>query len=98
MAITPIYFTYEDTTGDVLGPFRIHAVDKIAAERTARSQGWPFEDTPRIHALMGYHAARRTGNPCTSFTDFMETLVDFELTNSLPETSQDDEDPTKADI
>lgn len=95
--ITPVYFTFETTDGEVNGPIRVLAVDKIAAEQTCRHQGWPWQDTPRIHSVMGFYAAKRAGaTTATDYPAFMTSLVDFNLTNTRDDDEDTDEDPTTA--
>lgn len=95
--ITPLFITTETPAGVEVGPVRILAVDKIAAERTCRAQSWPYEDSPRIHLLMGFHAFRRTGNTdAPDFGAFMaDDVADFALSRTADD--QDDEHPTPAD-
>lgn len=88
--IKPLFFTWEDTSGTVNGPVRIFATDKIGAESTCRKQRWDYADTPRVHCLMGFYAARRNGaTGAQNFDEFMATLVDFNISNTE---SDDDED------
>lgn len=99
--IKPLYITVETVAGGEVGPVRILAVDKIAAERTCRAQHWPYEDTPAVHFLMGYHALRRAGLAnVEDFDQFQAEYVDFALSNTLDEDDDDDdegdEDPTRA--
>lgn len=95
-AIQKLLFTYEDNDGLEHGPVRVLAADKIAAEATARNQGWRWADSPRIHTLMGYFAAKRAGlTDVDGYPAFMDTLADFSV--DLPDNEdQADEDPTPA--
>lgn len=94
--IRKLMFTLEDLDGVVAGPVRILAIDKINAESSARNQGWPWADNPRIHSLMGFYAAKRVGiTDAENYNDFMATLADFTIGD---DEDDDDEDPTPADI
>ena len=97
MSITPIYFAAELTDGQIIGPIRITAADKIRAEQTGRNQRWEWADNPRMHSLMGFFAAKRSGEIShDSYTAFMEDLVDFSISNKTSD-EDEDEDPTQAD-
>lgn len=92
--ITKLFFNLELLDGTVLGPVRILAADKIAAESSARKQRWHWDDNPRIHTLMGFYAARRTGlTNAANYDEFMEQLADFSISND--DGQDDDEDPTE---
>ena len=100
MKIKPFYIAVELRTGETIEPVRVLAVDKIAAERTCRAQKWPYEDTPRVHLLMGFHALRREGRiAADSFDAFLEQVADYVGGNSLDdgqEEDQDEDDPIEA--
>lgn len=96
MAITPIYFHHETSDGTTHEPVRVFVADKIAAERSAHMQGWEWRDSPQIHTLMGYYAVKRvTGGDFPDYKEWMTSLVDYEMTNTLND-KDDAEDPTQA--
>lgn len=95
--ITPLFATVETAAGDEVGPVRILAVDKIAAEATCRAQHWPYEDTPRVHLLMGFHALRRTGQTdAPDFDAFLADVADYVMTRTDDDDEDDEADPTPA--
>lgn len=91
MAMPKLFTTYERIDGTVVGPLRVYAADRIAAENTAHKRGWEWRDNPTNHSLMTFYAAKRTGSTdAADYSTFVEELVDFQLTSEEP-----DEDPTQ---
>ena len=99
--ITPLYITVETNAGAEVGPVRILAADKIAAEATCRRQNWPYEDSPKVHLLMGFYALRRTGQAdAPDFDAFMADVADYVIARTLDNPADADaageEGPTTA--
>lgn len=87
------FVAFEMMSGTVHESVRVLAADKVHAEATCRKQGWTLEDGPRLGVTITYATALRTkATDASSIGDFMEQLVDYEMTNAEP--TEDEPDPT----
>ena len=98
MAITPMYANLELANGTVLSDLRVTYADRVRAEKTAKARGWdPNHDNVLIAGFIAWAAAQRLGHINQGYEEFINELVDAQVTNEASNPAQDDEDPTQTD-
>lgn len=71
--------TLELADGRVLGPERILAADRIAAESLSRRRGWDFEEGPRLYSAIAWSVCKRIGASSAEYEEFLDELVDWSV-------------------
>lgn len=69
----------ELTDGRLIGPSRVLAADRIAAESLMRRRGWDFEEGPRLYSALAWSVAKRTGETEKDYPEFIDELVDWNV-------------------
>lgn len=72
----PIYVGIAELADGGVYEARITHLDRVAAERKTRVEGWGDNDATSTEAFICYAALKRTGQYDGSFDDFLESLVD----------------------
>lgn len=93
--IDRIYANADMLDGRTITGVRVLATDRIKAQKIARHNSIPWTTGPECESLIAYTALTRTGDvTATNYDDFLNELADFRLTDTAPEATQEDADPT----